>query len=105
RQETKPDPALIDDPRQPHRLDTAIGGDIADQWPPQAVSEEPQWSKQGRPPGKAVLDEDEAFGTVDAVGRGVRRLVHGEGLHGLGRAWRGGWKGLLRPGRRLGEPF
>src|SRR5262245_32152521 len=80
--ETKPDPALIEDPRQSHSLDTAIGDEIAEERPPQPVKQQPQGAKQGRAPGEAILDENETFGTVDAVGGGVRRLVHGEGLHG-----------------------
>ena len=67
---------------QPHALEDAAQHDVAQQRPPQPVGEQPDRREQRRDPGEAVLDEDEAFRPVDAVGRRIGRLVHGEREHG-----------------------
>src|SRR5581483_8691169 len=79
----EPRPARIDRGAAGSSLQGGTDEHIADKGPPQAVGEEPKRRKQQGKPGKAVLDEDEALGPVDAVGRRIRRLVHGISEHGV----------------------
>src|SRR5262245_49362641 len=98
--EAQTGPASVEDRRQTQGLDAAVGDEVGEERPPQTIEQKPQRPKHRRPPGEPILDEDEAFRAVHAVGRGIGRLVHGKGQHGsapgTGLSGLLSWMGLAR---------
>jgi hypothetical protein len=96
REQGKTDPALPKPDAPAPQTDGAGNEDIAKQWPPQPLDQQPQGCQQRGRPRKSILDKNEGLRPIDAIGRWVGWLVDGECRHvGL---W--GWCGAVVGGVR-----
>jgi hypothetical protein len=95
RNASQPQPARIEARHLLHDFESNADGDIANEWPPQAMQQEPERRQQGCGPREAVLDEDKPFAALDPIGQGLGLLVDGVGPHAMGCQGSGLWRCLF----------